>query len=556
MRSSAFGPRPTRFHRPTWVLLAAAALLLWLVTLGTRALVSADEGRYATLSLAMLQTGDWVTPRLNGLLYFEKPPLQYWAGALSMSLFGINAWAARLWPGLCGLFTLATLVYTAWKVWGPRTALHTACVAASTTWIVVNSHFLSLDAGLCAALTVVMCAIVLAEHALQQGSSPRTWMLTAWAGVGLAILSKGLVGLVIPGATLVLHSLWRRELLLWKHLQWGLGPLLLLALTAPWFVLVSQRNPDFAEFFFIHEHWDRYLKPGHRREGAPWYFVPYLLVGLLPWTSALPWLLKPRRGEFAASWLWTWAVLVFAFFSVSSSKLPSYILPMFPALALLVARLTAQASATALRRHLVVPGLLWGLVLASLPFLVQRADAEVPVEALEALAWGLALGAGLFVVVALGAWQALRLGHRTTALALVATAHLGATLMVLSAHNEYGQLKSSERMVQTLRAGPWLQNAPGQAPTPFFAVQAYDQTLPFYWERPVILVDYRAEFTFGQAREPERGMPSLDGFAARWKQEPRALAYMTPSTLQALSGRGLPLQIVWQDARRVVVAKP
>jgi len=539
-----------------WVLLASAVVVLWLITLSTRALVSADEGRYATLSLAMLQTGDWVTPRLNGLLYFEKPPLQYWAGALSMGLFGVNAWAARLWPGLCGLITIAALVYTAWRLWGPRTAVHTACVAASTTWIVVNSHFLSLDAGLCAALTVVMCAILLAEHALQQGRSARAWMLTAWAGVGLAILSKGLVGLVIPGATLVLHSVWRRELLLWKHLQWALGPLVLLALTTPWFVLVSQRNPDFAEFFFIHEHWDRYLKPGHRREGAPWYFVPYLLVGLLPWTSALPWLLKPRRGEFATSWLWMWSVLIFAFFSLSSSKLPSYILPMFPALALLVARHTAQASAATLQRHLIVPAVLWLLVLVALPFLVQRANDEVPVEALEALAWGMALGAGLFVAVALGAWWALRRGQRTLALAWVATAHLGAALMVLSAHNEYGQLKSSERMVQALRGGPWLQQAPGQAPTPFFAVQAYDQTLPFYLERPVILVDYRDEFTFGQDREPDRWIPSLDSFVTRWKQEPRALAYMTPSTLQALSGRGLPLQIVWQDARRIVVAKP
>lgn len=539
-----------------WVALAAAALLLWMVTLGTRALVSADEGRYATLSLAMLQSGDWITPRLNGLLYFEKPPLQYWAGALSMALLGVNEWAARLWPGLCGLFTVTLLVFTAHRLWDERTAVHTACVAGSTTWIVLNSHFLSLDTSLCAALTAVMCAVLLAEQALQQGASARRWMLMAWAGMGLAILSKGLVGLVIPGATLVLHSLWRRELRMWKHLQWGWGPVVLLLLTAPWFVAVSQRNPDFAHFFFIHEHLDRYLHPGHQREGAPWYFVPYLLVGLLPWTSALPWVLRPRRYEFASSWLWVWSLLVFAFFSVSSSKLPSYILPMFPALALLVARQTATARAVALKRHLWMPWLLWALVLAALPWLLQRANSEIPGAAVQALAWGLALGGGLFVSAAGAAWWLLGQGRCTAALALVASAHLAASLMVLSSHNEYGQLKSSQRMVQTLQSQGVLDPVPGGKPPTFFAVQAYDQTLPFYLGRSVVLVDYRDEFSFGQDREPSRWIPSLEAFGPRWTAEPRALAYMSWDTLSELRHRGLPLKIVWQDARRVVVAQP
>lgn len=537
-------------------MLAAAALVLWLVTLTTRALVSADEGRYATLSLAMLQTGDWITPRLNGLLYFEKPPLQYWAGALSMQLLGVHEGSARLWPGLCGLFTVGLLVTTARSLWGDRTALHTACVAGSTSWLVVNSHFLSLDAGLCAALTVVLCAVLRAEHAIQQGRSCRRWMLLAWAGVGLAILSKGLVGVVIPGGTLVLHSLWRRQWQLWTHLQWALGPLLLLALTAPWFLAVSHRNPDFAQFFFIHEHLERYLQPGHRREGAPWYFVPYLLVGLLPWTSALPWVLKPQRVIFATSWLWVWSVWVFAFFSVSSSKLPSYILPMFPALALLIARHTAQASPTVLRRHLWVPGLLWALVLAALPWFLQHSSADIPSSAVESLAWGLALGGGVFVLAAGAAWWLLRQGRSTTALALVASAHLAATLMVLSSHNEYGQLKSSQRMIQALDHQGLLQTAPHAKPPTFYAVQAYDQTLPFYLGRPVVLVDYRDEFSFGQDREPSRWIPTLEAFMQQWVTEPPALAYMSWDTLTELRRRNLPMKVVWQDPRRVVVARP
>ena len=536
--------------------LAIAAMLLWFVTLATRALVSADEGRYATLSLSMLQTGDWVTPRLNGLLYFEKPPLQYWAGALSMALLGANEFAARLWPGLCGLFTVAMLVVTAHRLWGQRTAIHTACVASSTTWIAVNSHFLSLDASLCAALTVVLCAVLLAQEALQRGQSARGWMLAAWAGMALAVLSKGLVGVVIPGAVLVIHSLWRLDARLWTHLQWVAGPVVFLVLTAPWFLAVSERNPDFAHFFFIHEHLDRYLHPGHRRDGAPWYFVPYLLVGLLPWTSALPWVLRPRRSDFAHSWLWTWAVFIFVFFSLSSSKLPSYILPLFPALALLVARQTAAASPQVLQRHLWLPAGLWLVILVALPWALQRTPADIPAAAVESLGWGLALGGAGVVLAAVGAWRLLQRARITRAMILLAAAHLAATLMVLSAHNEYGQLKSSQRMVESLRKQGWLDPGPGAAPAPFFAVQAYDQTLPFYLGRPVILVDYRDEFSFGQAQEPERWMDSLDSFVQRWSAQPQALAYTSLETLEVLQRRGVALKVVWQDPRRVVVVKP
>ncbi|MDE2455903.1 MAG: glycosyltransferase family 39 protein, partial [Burkholderiales bacterium] len=159
---------------------------VWLLALAGRSLVSADEGRYASLSLAMLQSGDWITPRLNGLIYFEKPPLQYWGGALAMAVFGINEFAARLWPGLAGLATVGLLGFTARRLWGAAAGLQAAVIAGATSWIVLNSHFLTLDAGLSAALTLVLCAVLLAER-----SDALHWWLLAWAGMGLAVLSKG-----------------------------------------------------------------------------------------------------------------------------------------------------------------------------------------------------------------------------------------------------------------------------------------------------------------------------------------------------------------------------
>ena len=392
--------------RRAWIVgcVVIAWVAVWLVSLGTRALITPDEGRYATLSLEMLMRGDWVTPRLNGLLYFEKPPLQYWGGALAMAVFGINEFAARLWPGLAGLATVAMTGLTAGRLWG-RTAGAYACItAAATTWIVANSHFLALDAGLTAALTLVLCAMLIAESPAMSGAPQRRWWVwAAWAGMALAMLSKGLIGIVIPGAVLVLHSLWRLDFSPWRRMHWGSGPVILLAIAAPWFVLVSLRNPDFAHFFFIHEHFERYLTTTHRREGAWWYFVPFLLVGFMPWTGALPWLARVRRADFADSLLLVWAGFVFAFFSASGSKLPSYILPMFPALVLLLARRLATVTPRALRWHLLLPTVCWAAAVVVALQASRFVSPDTPAAAVDALARALILGGSLFLIAAAAA---------------------------------------------------------------------------------------------------------------------------------------------------------
>ena len=446
-------------------------VLVWLGALASRSLISPDEGRYASLSLDMLQSGDWITPRLNGLLYFEKPPLQCWVGAASMWLLGVNEFSARLWPGLSGLAAVFLLGLTARRLWGPAAGMHALLIAGATTWIVANGHFLTLDSGLNAALTLVLCALLLAHHA---GNSlvGRRWMLTAWAGVGLAVLSKGLVGILIPGAVFALHSVWRRDFSMWRRLQWVPGLAILLVIAAPWFILVSARNPDFASFFFVHEHLQRYLTPVHRREGAWWYFLPFVAVGFLPWTSSLPWVARASRADFAQSFLLVWAAFVLVFFSLSSSKLPSYILPMFPALALLLAKRLDGVDAAVIQRHLWLPVIFWAAALLSLPVIAGSLGRDTPRSAVDSLLHGIAFGAILFLAAAAAGWVLLRNGRVTAAIAVVACGHFGATLTLLGSHDAYGQLKSSDAMVRLL--APQIDGA-----TPVFSVRTYDQTFPF-----------------------------------------------------------------------------
>jgi len=536
---------------------AAAALLLllgliWFGTLGTRSLINPDEGRYATLALEMARSGDWVTPRLNGLLYFEKPALQYWIGALSFLGFGVSEFSARLWPGLAGFLTVLAVGFTAARLWGRECGVQALAIAASMTWIQVNSHFLTLDAGLTLFLTLALCAVLLANHGQPDARQRRRWILLAWAAMGAAVLSKGLVGIVIPGAVLVLVSLWRRDASLWRGLHWGSGLLIFLAITAPWFVLVSLRNPGFASFFFIHEHFARYLTEVHQREGAWWYYLPFVLVGMLPWTGALPWLLRKDGAESRIAprhLLTTWCAFVLLFFSASGSKLPSYILPMFPALALLIAMQLRHVQADILRRHLLLPALVWGLAAIASTQSNRFVSILSPAEVLAPLASALRIGAALVLVGLAISWWCLGRRRITAAVLSLALSQAMATAVILQAHNAYGQLKSAAGIAAVLQPQITPQ-------TPVFSVRAYDQTLPFYLQRDVVLVDYEDEFALGQQREPARSIPTLDAFVARWNSLPRAAAYMSVFAWVELHQRGLPMRIVFQDPRRVVVVKP
>ncbi|QHJ00330.1 phospholipid carrier-dependent glycosyltransferase [Xylophilus rhododendri] len=537
-------------------LLALVALfaLLWFVPLGGRTLIHSDEGRYATLSLGMLQSGDWVTPRLNGLLYFEKPALQYWLGALSMQLFGVDEFAARLWPALAGFLAVLAVGYTAARLWGRDTGVRALAIAAGMSWIIGNSHFLTLDAGLCLFLTLVLCAMLLA---LREGATPgqrRGWTWLAWAAMAGAVLSKGLVGILIPGCVLLLLCLWERDTRLLRGMRWFSGALILLLLAAPWFVAVSARNPGFAEFFFIHEHFARYLTDVHHREGAWWYYLPLLLAGALPWTGGLAWLRAPGADvapaeRTARRMLLLWSGFVLLFFSVSHSKLPSYILPMFPALALLLAERLRGVSAGALKRQLMLPVAAWAVVGIASFFVARLASARTPPQAAHELGLGLAAGAVLFLAGAALAWRLLGRQRVTAAIVAVALAHLAGTLALMQSHDTYGQTKSSRQIAGLL--------LPRIAPdTPVFAVRSYDQTLPFYLRRHVTLVDYVDEFDYGERHEPGRWIPELDAFLSTWQSLPQAAAYMSPTTWAELpEATRRSMQPVYQDAFRVAVVK-
>ncbi|MBX9811462.1 MAG: glycosyltransferase family 39 protein [Burkholderiales bacterium] len=542
----------------TLLVLLLLALVAWFGTLDYRKLIKTDEGRYAEISREMVVSGDWLTPRLNGIKYFEKPPLQYWATAAAFKIFGFHAWTARLWTALAGFLTVLVVWWSGRKFFGAPAGNYAAMVLISNLYFVAMGHFNALDMGLTLFTTLALAGFCFAQRDGATQQEQKLGMLLTWAAMAFAVLSKGLVGIVLPGVTLVLYSLLARDWAPWRRLYLIPGMLLFLAIAAPWFVAVSIVNPEFPWFFFIREHFLRYATDEARREGPVYYFVRILLVGMLPWIVVmLDTLWRAARGrdrengklDRPALILLIWTIFVFVFFSISRSKLPSYILPIFPALALLMGKRLAALDASELKARIMPVGL---IAVAGLFFIAKAADYagdSISRPLLHQYAYWLYAAVAVTLIGVIYCWYQSIKGRKLAALTGFSAAGLVASLIVLNGHNTFAPTMSSYDIAQKVR--PLL--TPG---VPFYSVRTYDQTLPFYLNRTLMLVDYRDEFDYGLKQQPELAIDNMDDFRSRWAADKQAFALMTPENHETLRGQGLPMEIVLNDGKRMIVKKP
>ncbi|MBE0624343.1 MAG: glycosyltransferase family 39 protein [Burkholderiales bacterium] len=536
------------------LLLLLAFTAVWFSNLEYRKLINPDEGRYAEIPREMVASGDWTTPRLNDIKYFEKPALQYWATAVAYTLFGEHQWTARLWSALTGFLGVFMVYFTGRQLFGARAGGYAALVLGSSLLWVLIAHVNTLDMGVSFFLSAAVCAFVLAQRDATNARARARWMLAAWAALALAVLSKGLIGLVLPGAALVLYILIERDWRLAGRLHLIAGSALLLALTVPWFVAVSRANPEFFHFFFIHEHFERFLTKQHGRYQPAYYFIPVLLAGMLPWTITLfdalarAWKRDAQQRFQAQRFLLVWAAVVFVFFSASSSKLVSYILPMFPALALLIGVRLAQLGARALAWQTLPAALAGMTLLALLPGIERYASREVPAEMFRAYAdWLIAAAALQIAGAAACAWLAWR-GKTNAALAVFALTGLAFAQLALSGHESLSKANSAYYIAQKIKP----EMKPGM---PFYSVNTYDQSLQFYLRRSTTMVVYKDELGFGIEHEPEKFIPDFAQFEKTWIAQREALALMSPDAYDMFRAKGLPMRLVARDTRRIIVAR-
>jgi 4-amino-4-deoxy-L-arabinose transferase-like glycosyltransferase len=511
--------------------LAILFLLLslgWFGTLGIRPLYKADESRYGEISREMLATGDWVTPRLNGFRYFEKPPLQYWSTAALFSVLGEKDWVARLWTALAGFAGIALVLYAGNRLWGAPAGAYAAAVLAGSPLYVLLGQVNTLDMGVSVFLAAALVAFLLGH------------MLWFWAACALAVLSKGLIGIVLPGAAILVFLLVKRDWKLIGRIRPIAGPVLFLAITAPWFIAAARANPEFLHFFFVQEHFQRFTSEMHHRVEPFWYFVPILLAGIGPWL--LPFLrsLKPKDDATLLLLIWTGVVLLF--FSASGSKLAPYILPIFPAAALLTGRTLAREW----------PARLFFIQVILLVVVCAASAVALPALAknyAEYARW-LALAFGLMAVAAACAGLLARRGAAGPAVVALAAGGLAATQIGLAGHLTIAERFSVAATVARLAEPP----PPG---VPVFAVAVYDHTVPWTLKRTVTMVVSRDELEKEIDWDPAKFVPDLASFAREWQAAPQAWALVRPSRLAELRSQfGLAMEEKARGPTYVIVKKP
>ncbi|WP_417084717.1 glycosyltransferase family 39 protein, partial [Megasphaera sp.] len=319
-----------RHHRRlvlAFFLLAAA--FLYLAHIGSYHLIELDEGRYHRIPMEMVLSGDYLTPHFDYMPYFEKPILQYWVTALAMKIFGFKEFTGRVLPALTGFGNVLLAYVLGRSMYNGRTGLMAAIILATSALQLIVASIGVLDM----ALTFFVDACLVTFYLFER-TEEKKYLLLFYTAMGLGMLTKGLIAIAFPVGILFWYAMLTRRPKLFLKLFYVPGILLFLAISVPWYYLVSQANPDFFYFFFIREHFLRFATKMHERFHPWYYFVPVLIAGLMPWTGFLATFFS-KKGIFRAPGtlrhkqdiilLSLWAGLIYVFYSISDSKLPTYI---------------------------------------------------------------------------------------------------------------------------------------------------------------------------------------------------------------------------------------
>ncbi|MRI32108.1 hypothetical protein EOPP23_03750 [Endozoicomonas sp. OPT23] len=342
-----------------WILFVISiSVLIRLLSLGLYPLMDTTEARYGEMARLMVETNNWVTPYFDyGVPFLGKPPMFIWLSAISFKLFGINEFAARFPSLICALLNLFVL----WKLASfamdrTRASITVMVLITSAAFLVLAGAVLA-DPVMTLSISLILSAFWIGWHSTDPMQA-RRWQYLFYVGCGIALLAKGLAAIVLAGGPIFFWCLFRKQLLsFWHRFPWIKGTLLTLAIALPWYLAAEAENPGLIEYMFIGEHFSRYLDSGWQGDeygnahvhplGSIW---GYLLLGGTPWSLVIIGLViyQVKRGLFKhqqqdlTDWhyfLFCWLLFLPIFFTFTNNLIWTYMLPVTPALALLIAAL-------------------------------------------------------------------------------------------------------------------------------------------------------------------------------------------------------------------------
>jgi 4-amino-4-deoxy-L-arabinose transferase-like glycosyltransferase len=511
-----------------WLIVAAVAIG---VHLGGSPLLDADEGRNGEVGREMAATNNYVVPHLNGLPYLDKPIVYFAAEAAAMEVLGPTETAARLPAYIFTLLTAVLIFWFAQRRWGRIEAFVAAIAYLAMPLTIVFARTVIFDSAL---TFFIVMAIVAFFEAVE--TRERRWATLAWAAVAFGILTKGPVALALPLMIAIPFAIWRKS---FRYLGSFGGLIAFIVIVTPWVWAMQRAVPDFLEYVLVTETAARLATDELKRTGAPWYFIPYLLAGALPWTIAVSTTWKREwRSDPRVVYLLLWIVIPFIFFSLSQSKRPQYILPLLPAIALLV----AHGWAILRVRVAAITIAVFGVLLLVAPLTPQFTKNMKPVVIDPARLAGFGLGA----VFLAGGLVALFAKRREFVLAALSAPMLAIPLIAGPLMDALGERRSAkslvEQMAQHLRSD-----------TQIVGVEAFTGSMAFYARRPIIVASPDAtEYTsnylmrrYDRFRDaPGSTLRSMDWFRRDLEQccQPRIYIVKTRDRhfQSLLESRGMP----------------
>ncbi|MGC1854982.1 MAG: glycosyltransferase family 39 protein [Candidatus Aquirickettsiella sp.] len=551
----------TKSSKGSWyfdlILLAVGIALAFSLFLGTRPLSVPDEGRYAEIPREMLVLHDFVTPHLNGIKYFEKPPLFYWLQAGAIKVFNlliietehglnkpknnhylppISEWTVRLPNAIVALLG-CLLVYASGRIlFERRTGLLSAIILASSLLYFALARMVTLDMTLSVCLSGSLLTFLVATN-----QSPSLWrrflFYSAYMFAGLAVLTKGLVGIIFPMMIIGLWGLLCNQWHLLKRCYLPSGMVLFLLIVLPWHILVQARNPEFFQFYFINQQFLRYSTLIAQRYQPDWFFIPIFIAGFLPWVCFFP---QAIVSHFPRNWqqfkernnyifLLLWIGIIFIFFSFSHSKLIPYILPIFPALALLTGHYLSihwQRNRDIKWGYIAVP-LVW-LGLGGIGILYIIYDPTIILS--QSARLFLITGYGVFL---LNSIIASCFAIQKKSKMAFATLAIGSMISLLIVSMSIPQLDTRSIKPLVVALKPLLK--PGDK---IVAYHDYYQDLPFYLNQRVFTVNVGGELTFGmQHQDTSDWMLQDANFWPQWNSTQRIYMITSREAYQQINKR-------------------
>jgi len=482
------------------IIIMLFSYVLFFYGIGDYSLKEPDEGRYAEIPREMVELNDYTVPHMNYTRYFEKPPLFYWMVAVSYKLFGVSEWSFRL-PNALSAFLCVLALYILSRRWfGEKTAFLSSLVLISSFGFFAMARTVTLDMH----FTLWLFLSLLLFYGYFKEKKV-LFLYLFYASLAFATLTKGLVSVILVPVTIFIFLILENNIAFLKEMKWIKGLAVFFAVALPWFLLISIKEKEFFYFFFIDQQVLRFLTSKHKRTGSLFYFAPVLFAGMFPWSVFIPRSFVELWGKHELKLFIIWSLIVFLFFSISKSKLPPYILPVFPAVSLILGNFFAEKWDNFAKKRLEI-----GIYICIFA-VISLIPASYYMAAVKNWVSSISMESGqiftdlkhLFVAIsAVSVITLLVLSFRTFnrhAAVYILLISFSSLMMLFFLMN----IKIVDRLNTTKHLCTYIYMEKGQFDY-LINYSSFDETMPFYTRRRVVIASYTGELKMGSKYDDAR----------------------------------------------------